>query len=307
MSSRSARGRLTGGRSSLCTRLRLLVVGLWGAVLGPASARADEAAAKNGSITNVDLAVAFAPTIVFAGESRFTKVFVVDEGPQRFLRFGSVAGINQSKILRDNPNVIPMEYLRYSAAALAFPPSLLKALVVGLGAGGYPRLIRQTFPRARVEVVELDEMVLDVARRFFGLKEDPRLSVRIADGAQAFDDGRKWDLIFLDAYGDTDIPEALATPEFFARVNQALTAGGVAVANIGSADAQREAQTVRNFAGAFPHCVRLHTPESGNIITVGGAQLPKDLGAVITALDRKNRLPFPLTEMAARFKPCLQP
>jgi spermidine synthase len=243
-------------------------------------------------------------TVVFDGESRWNRVFVVDEGRLRYLRFHDADGDDQSAIVRDDPAAVPMEYIRFAAVALAVPKRLRSALVVGLGAGAFPTLLHRTQPQASIEVVELDPLVHQVAARYFAFKEDGRLRVRIGDGAFAFRDGRRWDLIFLDAYGAASIPEPLATAAFFGEVGRALAPGGVAVANIANPDPAVEKATIARFAGAFAACALLHTPESDNVIVLGASKLPADLTPVLQQADKQARLPFALAPMAARLEEC---
>jgi spermidine synthase len=242
--------------------------------------------------------------VVFDGESRWNRVFVVDEGRLRYLRFQAADGDDQSVIVRDDPVAVPMEYMRFAAVALAMPKRLRHVLVVGLGAGAYPSLLHRARPEAAIEVVELDPMVREVARRYFGFTEDTHLRVRIDDGALAFRDGRRWDLIFLDAYGASSIPEPLATSAFFGEVSRALAPGGVVVANIANPDAAIEKATVARFAGAFRACALVHTPESDNAIVLGATKLPADLTAALRKVDSKRRLPFKLAPMGASFEEC---
>lgn len=57
-------------------------------------------------------------------------------------------------------------------------------LVVGLGGGGLPQFIRDFVPGVRVEVVELDPAVLEVAKTWFGFQTDDRLNVVLGDGLE---------------------------------------------------------------------------------------------------------------------------
>jgi spermidine synthase len=207
--------------------------------------------------------------------------------------------------LRD-PRAVPMEYIRHAASALAFTPLRRRSLVIGLGGGTFPMLLRRSFPAMTIDVVELDPLVRRVARQYFGFVEDARLAVHIADGARFMQKARRrWDVILLDAYGAAGIPAALGTDAFFADVARSLAAGGIAVANIADVDAQREKNLIARFAKAFPACVLLHTPRSDNIIMVAGASLPADLGAALRALDEGAWLPFSTAAMAPRYRRCL--
>lgn len=58
----------------------------------------------------------------------------------------------------------------------------VKAIVIGLGAGLLPKFLHKCLPFLEIEVVELDPVVLDVARDYFSFEEDKHLKVHITDG-----------------------------------------------------------------------------------------------------------------------------
>lgn len=60
--------------------------------------------------------------------------------------------------------------------------SKVKTVVIGLGAGLLPMFFQKNLPFLEIEAVELDPVVLDVARHYFGFREDQHLKVHIADG-----------------------------------------------------------------------------------------------------------------------------
>jgi spermidine synthase len=243
--------------------------------------------------------------VVFEGRSQWNRVLVIDEGEQRSLRFDDADGDNQSTVSLRDPRAVPMEYIRHAASALAFTRLRRRSLVVGLGGGTYPMLLRRSFPAMTIDVVELDPLVRRVARQYFGFVEDAKLKVRIADGARFMRrTPKRWDVIFLDAYGAAGIPAALGTDAFFADVARSLAKGGIAVANIADSDAVREKDLIAHFAKAFPSCILLHTPRSDNIIAVAGASLPADVEAALRVLDGEGRLPFPTADMAPRYHRC---
>jgi spermidine synthase len=243
--------------------------------------------------------------LVFAASSRWNRVLVLDEGELRHLRFGDADGDTQSTVSLREPRAVPMEYIRHAASALAFTTRRRSALVIGLGGGTFPMLLRRSHPAMTLDVVELDPLVRKVARRYFGFVEDGRLRVHIADGARFMRLTRqRWDIVFLDAYGAGGIPEPLATDDFFAALARSLRAGGLAVANIADGKQAREREIIARFARAFPACLHLHTPQSDNVIAIAGASLPKDVTAALAALDGEGRLPFPTASMAPLYRPC---
>lgn len=61
---------------------------------------------------------------------------------------------------------------------------MVKAVVIGLGAGLLPMFLHRCIPVLEIEAVELDPVIVDIARKHFRFVEDKRLKVHIADGIQ---------------------------------------------------------------------------------------------------------------------------
>ncbi|KAA8548383.1 hypothetical protein F0562_000067 [Nyssa sinensis] len=61
---------------------------------------------------------------------------------------------------------------------------MVKAFVIGLGAGLLPMFLHECLSFLHIEVVELDPVVVDLARDYFGFREDEHLKVHITDGIQ---------------------------------------------------------------------------------------------------------------------------
>ncbi|KAE9411913.1 hypothetical protein Angca_006307, partial [Angiostrongylus cantonensis] len=57
-----------------------------------------------------------------------------------------------------------------------------KVLCVGLGGGYLNSYLHHHFPKMDITIVELDPMMLRIARKWFGLDEDHRQRVIIDDG-----------------------------------------------------------------------------------------------------------------------------
>lgn len=60
----------------------------------------------------------------------------------------------------------------------------VKAVVIGLGAGLLPMFLKRCLPFVHTEVVELDPVVLKLAKEYFGFVEDDCLQAHVADGIQ---------------------------------------------------------------------------------------------------------------------------
>lgn len=66
----------------------------------------------------------------------------------------------------------------------------VRTIVIGLGAGILPMFLRECLPVLDIEVVELDPMVLVLAKDYFGFKEDEQLKVHIGDGIKFLQDDK---------------------------------------------------------------------------------------------------------------------
>ncbi|EPX56106.1 hypothetical protein D187_007448 [Cystobacter fuscus DSM 2262] len=211
--------------------------------------------------------------MVHEADSPFGPVYVVDVGDQRSLRFDSPEGTLQSAILKSDPLAVPISYVRVATAGLALTQGRSRLLVVGLGGGSFPMLLHRLLPRrARIDVVELNPVVVDTARRFFGVREDHRLLIHVDEGSRFMTrQGPRYDLIFLDAFSDRGTPDHLKESRaFFEDVRHRLSFGGVAVLNIALEDPRNVAKRIETFASAFEDCAMLRgASQYGNLILVG--------------------------------------
>lgn len=64
----------------------------------------------------------------------------------------------------------------------------IRTIIIGLGAGLLPMFLHECLPFLEIEVVELDPLIFDLARKYFGFTEDNRLKARIGDGIQFIQD-----------------------------------------------------------------------------------------------------------------------
>ncbi|KAL9174494.1 hypothetical protein ABFS82_02G055800 [Erythranthe guttata] len=99
----------------------------------------------------------------------------------------------------------------------------VKTVIIGLGAGLLPMCMRKYIPSLKIEVVELDPVVLKVAKEYFDFAEDERLKVHITDpikfvreiansDAEGKNDYFKVDVLIVDV-NSSDLSSGLITPE----------------------------------------------------------------------------------------------
>ncbi len=144
-----------------------------------------------------------------------------------------------------------------SRLPLAVRPAGRSALVVGLGMGAAPRWLAQA--GIATEVVEIDPLVLDMARRHFAFPAS--IPVHIED-ARTFmaRGGRRYDYILLDVFNGDTTPGYLLSLEALQEVKRRLADGGVLALNlIGGVEGEQAmlpsiVRTLREvFAGVSLH------------------------------------------------------
>jgi spermidine synthase len=225
----------------------------------------------------------------------------VDDGHERALRFGGLDGSDQSTIVPGRPGAVPLEYARYPVLGLAYQGDPRTLLMVGLGGGTFTTMVHRVLPEIAIDVVEIDPVVVEAARAFFGLREDHRYRVHVAEGAAwlATARGGPYDYVLLDAYGGEAIPEALRTEAFFRSVKARLTPAGVVAINIAEPQAEG-AQVMRVFRSVFSNFAGVRAPKDGNLLLFGAAgprdpPAPAAVAAWLAAWDARG-----MTEFSAR-------
>jgi spermidine synthase len=146
-------------------------------------------------------------------------VEVIDDPAMRLLHLGSPHG--QSAMILAEPERLAFAYARAVFAGLVFAPEPRRALVLGLGGGALAKFLLRNFPECRVEAVEARPAVAEVARRYFGLPDDPRLAVHIGDARQfvlgeAGRGGAAYDLIIVDIFDRDGMCGLVSEPDFLA-------------------------------------------------------------------------------------------
>jgi spermidine synthase len=209
-------------------------------------------------------------TVVFDRTSAFGRVLVRDEGPRRVMRFGTPPGSEQSEIVRDRPDAVPMEYVQLALLGLGHVAAPRRVLMVGLGGGTFTTLLHRLRPDLTIDAVEIDPVVVAAARACFGLREDDRYRVHVADAATWLarapaGDGTRYDYIVLDAYAGEDIPATIGSPAFFESVRAHLAPGGVVALNLAEAEGQGAPVAV-TFTRVLSVFERRRAPRDGNLL-----------------------------------------
>ena len=214
-----------------------------------------------------------------------TIVVTEDESGLRALRF-SRNGPRQSVVKPGDPDYLELPYARTALVGLALADEPRRALIIGLGGGTLPMILRKHYPEAAIDVVDIDPQVVDAAQKFFGFREDASLHVHIADGRKFIEQVQQpYDVIILDAYGSDSVPLHLTTQEFLRAVRGAIKPGGVVISNIWAPQFNPIYDSmVRTYQETFEETYTLDALGSGNVIVLA---LPRPQS--ITAGDLAQR------------------
>ncbi|PIP27787.1 MAG: hypothetical protein COX30_00015 [Candidatus Moranbacteria bacterium CG23_combo_of_CG06-09_8_20_14_all_39_10] len=106
------------------------------------------------------------------------------------------------------------------------------------GAGySYPKNFLLKYPEAKMDIVEIDPMVTELAKKYFKLTDDSRLTIYHEDGRVYLNKTQeRYDVIFGDAFSSRySLPYQLTTREAVQKKYDILNNGGVVILNIISA------------------------------------------------------------------------
>jgi spermidine synthase len=214
-------------------------------------------------------------------------------------------GIRHTVINLQAPHLPGLEYARNTLLTLAFNPRARSFLILGLGGGSIPRMLRAACPEATIEAVEIDPAVPEIARRFFQLGDSLRLEIH-SDDAAAYvaRRGRKYDSIVMDAYVGDAIPQQCTTGAFFVDVRESLTGEGVLAVNLMGTDLRRYKDLLSNIQASVGHTWLLRGNRSRNTLAFAPRRNPTrpDLLSSAAQLDRELPHAFHLQRLARRLQ-----
>jgi spermidine synthase len=215
----------------------------------------------------------------------------------RLLRQGDM---DASYVDLADPRHLEFDYLRW-IAALIETTKAQRVIHIGGAACALARALQAGDPQRRQEIVEVDETVLELARRHLGLRRAPGLRVRRADGRAhlATRADHSADAIVIDAFVGARVPRHLVTVEALADAARVAPLVAVNVVDVQPlADARAIAAGLReefpavNALGPGPV---LRGRRAGNVIVVG-AREPLPLQRLQPRL-AKDPSPAVVTEM----------
>jgi len=175
-------------------------------------------------------------------------------------------GVSQSRMLTFAPDKLLIDYTRTMLGALVLAPQPRNIGMIGLGGGSQAKFCYRHLQEARIEVVENNPHVLALRRKFRIPDDDARLRIILDDGARFLRTRRAhYDLLLVDGYDETGIPEALSSQPFYDDCRAALVQGGAMAINLYCDDFKRHVGRLLRSFGRGNVCVIEETRQSNRV------------------------------------------
>ncbi|MFO0979321.1 MAG: fused MFS/spermidine synthase [Planctomycetaceae bacterium] len=231
-----------------------------------------------------------------------TLVFVRDSGEEAF----------ESQVNLKAPHVLKFNYLQHMFASYLVQPEQKNVMIVGLGGGSMVHFLQKYDPEVAIEAVEIDPIVVQLAEKYFKVKQNEKVKLIVADAFEHLKTTTsKYDTIYMDAFlkpsADTDetgVPLKLRTIEFYKQMQGLLTENGSVVYNINPHD-QMEAD-IATIREAFPQTYVFNLPNRGGVVVVGSMQKTRvanpELISAGKSIDTRFKAGFSFQDIARRVR-----
>lgn len=213
----------------------------------------------------------------------------------RWLQFENE--ITQSAMWLRKPTRLILPYTQSMLTPLLFCPPPQRVLLLGLGGGSLLRHFLTYHPLVAIDVVERSGQVIAAARKYFEVspqqpifEEDARDFLRRA--------GKPYDLILVDVFDRTGMPQWLVDDGFMRICSQRLEPSGALGINTMPENKEDLGKLLMQLrALCNRHVLSATLRRYRNVMLFGFAQKPPiyhldDLGRVARQLERAQSIPF---------------
>lgn len=164
---------------------------------------------------------------LYTGKSEFQDIDVFES--EEFGKFLTLDGL---MMVTEKDEFIYHDMITH--VAMATNPSIKKVLVIGGGDGGTVRELTRYSHIEKIDMVEIDKLVVDVSREYLPITasklDDPRVSLYFEDGIRFVADTKEiYDLILVDSTDPIGPGEGLFTTEFYQNCFNILSDNGILV------------------------------------------------------------------------------
>jgi spermidine synthase len=164
---------------------------------------------------------------LYSGRSEFQRIDVYETS-----EFGRILAIDGFMMLTERDEFIYHEMITH--VPMAVHPNVRKVLVIGAGDGGTVRELSRYPAIERIDMVEIDELVVEVCKKYLPQTasrfDDVRVRLHFEDGLKFVRrKSDEYDLIIVDSTDPIGPGEGLFTKEFYGNCFKALKNDGIMV------------------------------------------------------------------------------
>ena len=172
--------------------------------------------------------------LIESKESLYNNIYVYKQGNYVTMTFGHNRTLYTESVYNTlDDRELPVAYTRSMTASLMYPKKVGSVLEIGFGGGRTAWYLHRFFPNVPITSVELDPAVVALAKKHFGIKEEPGFHLVTSDGRMYLASSKaRYDIILIDAYRGPFVPFHLLTKEFYQLVKDHLAEGGVVTQNV---------------------------------------------------------------------------
>lgn len=172
--------------------------------------------------------------LVYVGSGQYGTYRVIDmtynDRPTRML-FGEDGSPQSGMAIDDDPELLFDYNQRFLEMMMSQPPG--RALVIGGGVLMLPKAAYELFPSLTIDVVEIDDLLIELARAYFELPKDHRLNIHIAEGMEFVKSAQvTYDTIIIDAFKGYTVPPHLIDAAAAQQYKRVLNEDGIVAINL---------------------------------------------------------------------------
>jgi len=241
-------------------------------------------------------------------KSAYNDIYVMHKGSKREMWFRKKNDFFlQSRIDINKLGTLVLVNTKLLITALLLQPAPRRILMIGLGGCAVSNFLSRLYPQSTIDVVEIDQKVIDISKKFFYLNETSNYKVHHDDGRRFVRkmSGRKtYDLIYLDAFKGGSIPFHLKTIQFYEDVNQILSSRGVVGSNLYGKSNLLKPNDWKTFSGQFNriYCFEDHDRIATVLLATNRIETWSMSHFVQTAKQFPLLLPFSLVDIAKTYR-----
>ena len=208
----------------------------------------------NSGTLNVTNSFGFDSEVLIEQETPYSSLIVTEKNNFRTMY---IDGAVHSGMDLEDPYKLVLSYTKSFHLANLINPEIDQVLFVGGGGFSGPKSFFHQYDQVKIDVSEIDPVVIQVAKDYFFVPDNNRLSIINEDSrVHLTKTETQYDAIILDAYKGYNIPFHLMTEEFYQLLDEKLSEDGIVVSNfVGAIEGDNSKlfqSTYKTMSGVFP-------------------------------------------------------